>query len=263
MAKFKKVKIKPLTELDALNLQKASEKHYDVSKLPQEAQKELMAKLIDIVRKSDGAIVAKPVAGKQYVSALVRTTKKKGKTYSFPEPNPIHAYYKIAIGHLEKAETAQQHFLEVQNHPEQEYEAFCNFFEEITQGVVFLLMTLEGFINQLPQDGQTYVIDGTNKSKTDIEWMTLTDKLRTAVPVLTDIDIHASNLPVYDHLQLLNNLRDDLIHLKKLELANFTYYQQLFKRLLDFPSVDVANAVYDFINTVRPGFFDEENAGNA
>src|SRR5690606_36724415 len=126
---------------------------YDVSELPRKIQQDLMPKLMDINRKSGVVIMAKPVAGIHYVYALVRTTKNKRKTYSFPEPNPIHAYYKIAIGHLENAETAQQRFLEVQKHPEQEYEAFCNFFEDITQGVVFLLMTVEGFINQLPQGG--------------------------------------------------------------------------------------------------------------
>ena len=258
MAKFKKVQIKPLTELAALKLQKASEKHFDASELPQEAQRKLMEKLMEIARKTDGAVVAKPVGGKQYVSALVKTTKKKGKTFSFPEPNPIHAYYKIAVSHLEAAEAAQHHFHEVDNHPEQEYEAFCNLFEEITQGIVFLLMTVEGFINQLPTEDQTYQINGEAKSKTEIEWMNFTDKLRQAIPILAGIDIYANNRPVYDRLILLNNLRNDLIHLKKLELANFTYYQLLFKRLLDFPSVDVSNAVYDFISTVKTGFFDHD-----
>src|SRR5690349_3873778 len=107
MNKFRKVKIKPLTELDTLKLQTASEQHYDVSDLPIQIQKDLMATLLSIVSKSKVAIVAKPVEGKQYVSALVRTTKKKGATFAFPEPNPIHAYYKIATSHLEAAETAR------------------------------------------------------------------------------------------------------------------------------------------------------------
>lgn len=259
MPQYRKVKIVPLTELDKLNIQKASEKHYDVSELPQETQKELSQKLMHIVRKSEGAIISKPIKGKQYVSALARTTKQKGKIFAFPEPNPIHAYYKMAIEHLEKADLASQHFRQTHNNPESEYQNFCNFFEEITRGIIFLLMTIEGFINQLPQEGVIYRIEGVNKVKNDIEWMNVTDKLRLAVPALTGNDIFTTNRPVYDRLHLLNGLRNDLIHLKKLELANFTYYQELYKRLLDFPCHDVANAVFDLVNIISPGFFSEEN----
>jgi len=260
MAKYKKVKIEPLTEIEKLNLKKGSEKHYDATDLPAEKQKELLSKLMDIARQSEGAIVAKPVSGKQYVAATVRTTKQKGKTFAFPEPNPIHAYYKIAIQHLEQAETFQTQFHDAVNgHPEQEYETFCNFFEEIVQGIVFLLMTVEGFINQLPNEDQVYQINGNERTKSDIEWMNVTDKLRLALPALTGNNIFVTNKPMYDHLQLLNDLRNDLIHLKKLELANFTYYQGLFKRLLDFPSGDIANAVFDFINIINPNFLVEEN----
>lgn len=259
MANYRKVKIVPLTDLEGLDLKRASEKHYDVSALPQEIQNKLMDKLMDIVRKAKGAVVAKPIDGKQYVSAVVKTTKQKGRTFSFPEPNLIHAYYKIAVSHLEKADALQQDFHKIQNNPKEEYDAFCAFFEEISQGIVFLLMTVEGFVNQLPDEDGTYQIEGVAKSKTDIEWMNFTDKLRFAIPVLSGTDIFVSNRPVYDQLHLLNDLRNDLIHLKKLELANFTYYQQLFKRLLDFPSSDSANAVFDFVNAIRPDFLVEEN----
>ncbi len=260
MAKFKKIKVSPVTELDALKLNKASEKHIDLTHLPPEKVQEVFAKVMEIARKNPAVVVGKPIGGKQYVAAAVTPSKHKGKTFAVPEPNIIHIYYKIAIQHLELSQQKKQEFLEVVNqHPEEEYQRFCNYVEEITQGIVFLLMTVEGFINQLPNENATYQINGEARTKHDIEWMNVTDKLRLAVPAVSGVDIYNSNRPVYDRLQLLNDLRNDLIHLKKIEQANFTYYQALFKRLLDFPAYDCSDAVFDFINTVQAGYLMEEN----
>jgi hypothetical protein len=259
MAKFKQITVKPLTSFDSLNLKVASEKRYDMSQLPQEAQTDLMKKLMEIARKSGAAIVTKPVHGQPAVSAVVKSTKKKGLVFAFPEPNPIHLYYRIAVEHLEKAGSSLQKFYEAQHsHPQNEYKRFCEFFEEAVQGIVFLLMTVEGFLNQLPAEGQTYNINGSEKSKKDLEWMDLTEKLRHAVPALTGVDLHAAHRLLYDRLQLLNDLRNDLIHLKTLQKENYTYYQELFKRLLDFGALEVANAVFDFINLVKSDYFEEE-----
>jgi hypothetical protein len=35
-----------------------------------------------------------------------------------------------------------------------------------------------------------------------------------AIPTLTGADLYSTNRPAYDRLQLLNDLRDNLIHLK-------------------------------------------------
>lgn len=256
MGKFKKIKIKPLTDFDSLKLQVASKKRYDATVLSPDEAKEMMTKLLMIIKSSPGAIVAKPIAGTQYVSAVVRTTQQKKKMFSFPEPNPIHIYYHTANMHLGQAEINRQQFLQIgEGHPYEGYEAFCQFFQEMVQGVIFLLMTIEGFINQLPAEGTTYTIDGAASTKKDIEWMNFTDKTRKAIPILTGTDFYATNRPDYDRLQLLNDLRDDLIHLKTLEQANFTYYEQLFKRLLDFPSLEISDAVYGFINTIKGDFW--------
>ena len=260
MSKFKKVKVNPLTDFESLQLKKASEKHFDATVLPSEKQKELLSELMKIVKQTEEAVVAKPIGGKPHVSVVLRASAQKKKTFSFAEPNPVHLYFQTAIGHLEQAETFKQQFLEVVNgHPQEEYETFCQFFKEIVQGAIFLLMTIEGFVNQLPEEGQTYNIQGEDKTKKDIEWMKFTEKLRYAIPVLTGSDFYTNNRPDYDRLHLLNTLRDDLIHLKKLELANFTYYENLFKRLLDFQSLEVSNTVYDFINSVKANFFEDEN----
>jgi hypothetical protein len=117
------------------------------------------------MKKVSGAIVAKSIHRTPYVSALIKTTKDKRKILVFPEPNLFHIYYRIAVNHLEKAENAQQTFHDAHNStPEQEYDAFCVFFEEIVQGIVFLLMTVEGFVNQLPE-GRTYTIQEVEKKQ--------------------------------------------------------------------------------------------------
>jgi hypothetical protein len=258
MAKFKKIKIQGLTELEKLDLNVASSKHYTISGSPEDFS-ELMAKLTEIASKSPGAIISKPVKGTQHVSAVFRPARKRTTVFAFPEPNPVQLYYDIAVSHLTEADTAKITFQQLAHAPsEEEFNTFCVFFKEIVQGIVFLLMTAEAFMNQLPDEGASYNISGEEKSQQDIEWMTFKDKLRYAVPVLTGYDLYANNRALYDRITLLNDLRDDLIHLKKINLENFTLYQNLFKRLFDFNSQQVSDAVFDFINAVRPGYFQEE-----
>lgn len=259
MAKLKKVKILPLTSIESIGLNIKEKKHYDVSDLPAEVQKKLWEDLMKIIRQGKGVILGKPIDDKQYVSTVVKTTKDKKKTFSFPEPNPVHGYYRIAINHLELAAQKQDEFhASLGSHPQNEYNLFCAFFEEMVQAIVFLLMTVEGFINQLPEENQVYNINGVKKNKEAIEWMNVVDKIRFVIPALTGIDFFVSNRIAYNRISALNDLRNDLIHLKKLEQANYTYYEILFKRLLDFQSVEMADSVYQFITTIRPGFFTEE-----
>lgn len=119
-------------------------------------------------------------------------------------------------------------------------------------------MTVEGFINQLLLDTATYNINGQEKTKSEIEWFDFNRKIREVIPVILGIDYINNFKEDYDNLSLTNSLRDDLIHLKRIETANFTNYETLFKRLLDFDPVNASNSVFNFVNTIKQNYLEEQ-----
>ncbi|TAJ47405.1 MAG: hypothetical protein EPO58_16030 [Chitinophagaceae bacterium] len=259
MAKLKKISVQPLTPLEALDLKVASTQHVDVSELPGDVQAKLHSDLMKIAQKSEGVIVINSFGETPFVSTVMRTSKEKKKFYAFPEPNPVHLYYKIGIGHLEAAEIKKKEFTHMHGaHPEKEFEGFGTYFESLVTGIVFMLMTMEGFVNQLLSEGAVYAVNGNEKSKADVEWMNLTDKIMFVVPEITGIDFRVTNAQAYGRITKLNEIRNELIHLKKVEAANFTIYQDLFKQLLDFQILESADAVFEFVTTLKPGYFKEQ-----
>lgn len=258
MAKLKKISVQPLTPLDALDLQVASTKHVDVSELPREIQEKLHSDLMGIAQKSKGVIVVNSIGDTPFVSTVMRTSKAKKKFYAFPEPNPVQLYYQIGIGHMEAAAIKKQEFIEMHGaHPEREFEGYSTYFESLVTGIVFMLMTMEGFINQMLSEGAVYTVNGNEKSKAEVEWMNLTDKITFVVPGITGIDFRVTNALAFGRITKLNDVRNELIHLKKVEAANFTFYQDLFKQLLDFQIYESAEAVFEFVTTLKPGYFKE------
>jgi hypothetical protein len=256
MANFIKISPIPIIAFDELPIQVNNAEEKDLSKiLSREQYQDLMSKLMDIVSKSKGAIVAKPIRGKQYVSAVVRPKGMEGKTYAFPEPNPVQLYYKIANEHLEKSAELQHEFLKMHGaHPE-EFTAFCKLFEETAQGVIFLMMTIEGFNNQLLSDKEEYTINGQTKTKKQLELAHFPIKMDEIIPEISGRKFKDTHPAEHTHITELNSFRNALVHLKKIEQENFTFYEQLCKRVLEFNALIVSNAVFSYIECIRPGFF--------
>lgn len=114
------------------------------------------------------------------------------------------------------------------------------------------------FINQLLSDTATYNINGQDKTKSEIEWFDFNRKIREVIPAISGNDYINNYKQDYDNLSLTNSLRDDLIHLKRVETDNFTNYETLFKRLLDFDPVNASNTVFNFVNTIKQDYFEEQ-----
>jgi len=262
MRTFKKIKLTPLTEFESLKLKVASKKSWDITQLPYDKQQEAVEHLMWLIHtqfKGKGVIVAGSRSGKTpNVMTQVRSGKNKGKVFSFQEPNLVRLYYHNANAHLEEAYKHRIAFNSIPvTNQQQQGEIFAEFFSEISLGIVSLVMTVEGFINQLLSDTATYNINGQEKTKSEIEWFDFNKKIREVIPLISGIDYISSFKEDYDNLSLTNSLRDDLIHLKRIETANFTNYETLFKRLLDFDPVNASNAVFNFVNTIKQNYFEE------
>lgn len=259
MRKFKKIELFPLTNLENLELSIASTKHFDLTGL--EVNQTDLLKLFNFVATTPEIIVGTKIGDKTFVNTHIKGSANRKRIFSFPEPNPICIYYISAIEHLEnsyklknKLFTEEQHF-DANYH----YDNFIEYYKETSQGIILLITTIEGFINQLLAEDLELEIDGKNKNKKDIEWMDLHKKIRKILPQLTGIDFEKSNNLEYTNICLVIDLRNDLIHLKRSEKKNITNYQLLFKRLLDFDHIGCSDSIFTFINTILPNYLIEKN----
>lgn len=260
MKQLKQVELKPLTDFDSLNLNIASQKHYDLRGLDQAQIQELLSKVHEIVAKAPGAIIASKVGDKTYVNTQVKGTRDKNKIFTFPEPNPICIYYNSANRHLQQSYVLKNKFFTEEQHfaANYYYDNFIEYFQETSEGVTLLSTTIEGFINQLLPDDIEIEINGTKKNKDEIEWLAISIKLRQVLPTLTGTDFQQTNPKDYANIRLIIDLRNDLIHLKRSVKANITNYQALFKRLVDFDHIGCSESVFTFLNTVIADYLTEK-----
>lgn len=263
MRTFKKIKLIPLTDVESLELKASSKKEWDLTSLPEDKQQEAVAHVVKLFHtkfKDKGVIVAGSRSGEApHVMTQVRSGQNKKKVFSFQEPNPVRLYYRNANVNLEKAYKHRIAFNAIPATNQQEQgEVFAEFFAEVSLGIVALVMTVEGFINQLLSDTSTYSINGQVKTKSEIEWFDFNKKIREVILVISSVDYVNDFKQDYDNLSLTNSLRDDLIHLKRIETANFTNYETLFKRLLDFDPVSASDSVFNFVNTIKQNYFEEQ-----
>jgi hypothetical protein len=260
MKQLKKIELTPLTDFDTLNLKVATRKDYDLKVLEQAQSRELLTKLYEIVAKTPGAIIASQHGDKTYVNTQIKGSRDRSKIFTFPEPNPVCIYYSSANKHLQQSYALKNTLFSEEQHfnATYHYENFIEYFQETSEGVMLLVTTIEGFINQLLPDDLDLEIGGVRKDKKDIEWLDINTKLRQVVPSLTGIDFQQTNNKEYENLCLVIDLRNDLIHLKKSIKKNITHYQTLFKRLVDFDHVGCSDSIFNFINTVIPNYLIEK-----
>lgn len=263
MKKFRKLNLIPLTNFKELNLNVVKN-----VKLEVERNKDvdlIMNELFSYAKSNPEIVTLTSTIGQDdFVSTQIKSSSNKKKIYTFPELNPICIYYNIANEHLEKSlelknriNSKEQNF----NYFE-DYEYFSNYFNSTSQGIIFLITTIEGFINQFFKDNVKYKIKEETKTKKDLEWAKLEDKILEILPVITGLNFSKTNNNEYNKIKELNKLRNNLIHLKQTENANNTNYQDLFKKMIDFKQVESSEAIFTFLNTMKPNYFTEEKNGS-
>ncbi|MCH2196873.1 hypothetical protein, partial [Kordia sp.] len=225
---------KPLTRMADLPINVVNQKHLDLTK---SGVPDLEKKLMEVVAKASkmkGVIVASGRGEENFVMANITPSKKKDKTLVFAEPNPVILYYNSGIEHIKSAIEIRNNILKSELGHEELYAIFCDFYKESFQGITQMIMAMESLFNQKIPENIELELDGETLTKERIEWKDFKTKLRHIVPQLTGIDFYADHNTDYQNITEVNNLRNNLIHLKSLKEDNYTHYQALCKALIDF-----------------------------
>ena len=227
----------------------------------EEQYREVIGKLQNIINKNPNAIVKTKVGNMQTVTTRIKSTKNKKKVFMFPEPNPVCIYYNSAIKHLENSNLIKKDLFEVKNgfNSNDNFVEFSKYYSEISQGIILLVTTLEGFLNQLLPDDIEFLYLEKKHNKSHIEMLDISTKIRKVVKHLHNIDFYVTNPTEYDNISLLVNLRNDLVHLKTNIKSNLTVYQDLYKRLIDIDLINISESVFIFINKIVPNYFIEKS----
>lgn len=259
MKKFKKIQNKPLKSFSDLNLNVVKKVEVGTVERSPEVDKHLN-RLFDYINKNpETTMVGVEKNDEVYLSNQVKSSSNRKIIYTFPEPNPISIYYNIANENLEKSAILKKKILSKgQNFDAiEDFQVFTEYFSLTTQGIVFLITTVEGFINQFFEDKE-YVIDGKTMTKKCLEYSKLHKKLDLIIPTLLDINFKKLHNEEYQQIINTNLLRNDLIHLKRAENGNNTWYQNLFKQLIDYNHHKNSEAVFKLMDTLKPEYFETQ-----
>lgn len=232
MGKFRKLELTPLTNIKELNLDIVKNVELEVER-SEEVDKVLKEIFSYVKSNPDFTKIANKVGDENYISTQIKSSANKKKIYTFPEPNPICIYYNIANENLEQSYNLKNSINnKAQNfNPLEDYDYFTKYFSFTSQGIIFLITAVEGFINQFFKDDIEYQFNGEAKTKKDLEWAKLDEKISGILPIITGINFKEENQAAYDKILATNAIRNDLIHLKQTETSNNTNYQELFKKL--------------------------------
>ena len=230
---MKSIIVRPLTLADDLNIKVNTRKNF-TSEDPIKA-KEIMSKLmaLAIEHKDSGIIMAKSLSD-QPAAVTTNLRTKDGHTYQFPEPNPVHLYFQNACNRLATSQTLLIDLKAIDPlHHEQQYNKFLDYFSEVTDGITFLVTSVEAFINQHIPDNIIYQVDENKQwNKTDIEWKDLKTKIKVIIPAIYGLHFLNTNPKEYNHVLKVQDLRDDLVHLKTEHKSNKTFYEDIFELVL-------------------------------
>lgn len=265
MKKFKKILVDPLINFKSLDLKINEVSRIDLttSGLTPDEQERRANEALRFIKKNKDAIIAVGTGngnGDAFVTSLLNSSGFREQLILLQEPNPVHVYYQIANEHLEKAHLARN-IIRSRKKIDNYTGYLTNYFKEVSQGIIFLVMTLEGFFNQIiqgvPYDSFSEEQSGREFSKDEVEWFDFNTKLRGIIPAISGNVYHESYPKIYNKLTELNDLRNDLTHLKVSLKRNKTKYEDLNKRLIDFNPHDASEAVFHYVNFISANYFTE------
>lgn len=194
-------------------------------------------------------------------------------------PDPIHLYFSSAYSYFEHAEHTRNNivFQDRQLGPMNwisDYLYNWHLTYKISC-VVFLHLTVEAFINySMPEDFVYKQVVENDKSKKfnkqtneyDKEGVErhiqFKEKLFLVLPQFSGIDLQKDHQKIYDKLINLNDLRNDVIHLRSLKNEkNLHHFHAVFDRVINIELFPFVEAVMDFLNLVTPDFISLVDAG--
>lgn len=256
---MKSIKIRPLTLADDLNLKVNTRRDFKIED-PDKA-KVILDKVMALASqfKGSGIIMAKSLSG-QPAAVTTNLQTKDGHTFQFPEPNPVHLYFQNACNRLAASQILLTELKAIDPfHHEQQYNKFLEYFNEVTDGITFLVTSVEAFINQHIPDNIIYQVDENKQwNKSNIEWKDLKTKMKVIIPAIYGSHFLKTNEKEYSQILDVQDLRDALVHLKTEHKDNKTFYEDIIKRLLDFEPGKFVDAVFLYLNSIRPDYIQEK-----
>lgn len=255
---FKKIKIIPLKAITDIEREQIMVTKRIKIENPKSYQKKLDS-LFQYIRQNPEHIkLWTEIDEEIYLSSQIKPSSNRNRIYTFPEPDPVCIYYNIAVENLEKSFDLKNKVISNgQDYGNlQTYEDFSEYFSVTSQGIIFLITTIESFLNQFIED-KGYIINKKKTASRKLKWMKLEQKLNLISGNLLGINFKELKGNEYNQILQTNNLRNDLIHLKRVVKSNDTSYQDLFKILMDYKQVQSLDAVFTLLCMLKPNYFVE------
>ncbi|SEO75250.1 hypothetical protein [Niastella yeongjuensis] len=257
---LRKIKIKTLKAFDENRIPTTTRKEVNVPVSSPEQLEDIQQKILEEVSKIPGAFVGLKKKDGPVVLMQAGTSNDTGKHFAFPEINPVLIYFNLALKKIELSQVTKKSFEECPTSDFiRKYHIFVDYFEAASSGVVHLLGAVEAFYNQLLPEDFTVVIDGNEKRKNKLEYISLDIKIQTVLPQVTGKDFPAANPDAWKLILELKTLRNRLTHLKKVKAENLTDYQKLSNDLYNTDFSKYIPAIQNFFDFYEPGLIEEDN----
>jgi hypothetical protein len=189
----------------------------------------------------------------------VNKLKYKRFPFAFLEPNPITFYYSIAndiirdytICH-ENLSTIIKEKIDPNMKGTRLARVFAYLYKVNSIAVTFLTMSLEAFANQELPDFNI-LPDGSKMNRNKIEqYESLVRKLKKHVTKINQKNFATIHPKRMERIESLISLRNEIVHLKKIEGSGITRYESLYQKMLDFKLNSLLFDVKSYINFYHP-----------
>lgn len=239
---------------------------------PKTDQQNTIKELIRKVKKDkSGHFIAIAPDSKEFFSFIPIIENEQFFAAQFPDP--IQLYYSLAFANYQFTKKTRHNITFQKNQPQP-----LNFVSGYLYNwhlqykistIIFLHSTIEAFINYLMPDDFIYKQEYSggnadkfikqtkehNKEQTE-RYILFREKLSKVIPQVTNIDFQKKHQKIYDKLLNLNELRNDIIHLRSTKEKNQQYFHKVFNEVINVNLTPFVNSVRDFINTIKPNFIE-------
>lgn len=187
-------------------------------------------------------------------------------------PDPVQLYFSLAYSNYEFAEHTRENivFQNKQKGPMNwvnDYLYNWHLKYKIS-AIIFLHSTVEAFINySMPEDfiyKQEIEGDKSKKFSRQIQEFTkeqierhiqFKEKLNEVLTQFSGIELQKNHQKVYDKLLNLNDLRNELMHLRSVkDQKNLHYFHKAFDKVMNVELLPHVENVMDFLNLISPDF---------
>lgn len=200
------------------------------------------------------------------------------RAYSSMFPDPIVLYYSLGYHYSRNVAVLKRNIAQYFGRENDNKFSFINqntynaYLQNRISTIVFMHASTEAFINYSIPDGFIYKQEYEGKTndkffrntrefnKEQIErYILFREKLREVVKQAVNVDLEKDYKQIYDTLVNLNDLRNDIIHLRSVKKENEIHFFKVFKKILDEDLDKYVSTVKDFINIVNPGHIEFED----